>query len=231
MNKNSAGFWILALLITAGLGWSYYSSHRDAQALTRELKRIEAENRAAMGELKTENAALAAINLRLAEQVAEAKEERRVLREQRARDTAEIDRLRADLATAPPEAVLEATQGYVNTTEIWLRANAVGAAEGIFSLAAFRLNADRLAVGHALETKTLPNLEAQLRAADQAQAGLEGQVSSLEVMIQNATVIFDQYEVIVETKDAHIGVLKKGNLKRDGLIAAGFFILGLIAGR
>ncbi|MBE3109341.1 MAG: hypothetical protein IMZ46_02335 [Acidobacteria bacterium] len=219
---------IILVLFACGGAFALYQELRGLKTGIADLKALDAAAQVRIAEKEKANLALTIENVALCEKDAAGEVEKTRLRADLATKTAENDKLRNDLKTAPPETVLATVQGYLNTTEIWLRSNAANQVEAAFSLAAFRLDADALAERHYFKFTLVPNLEGQLRVSEGQNATKAVVIVNLEQMVKNAAYIIDEKDVQLGARDETIGALKKRNLWRDVGKIAFAFALGYI---
>jgi hypothetical protein len=229
MVKN-IGTVLLILLLAAG-GYAIYSEIRGQRADLAALKAADEKAQAAIAEKEKANVALLNENVKLRAQDAASEAVTKRLRADLAAKTIENDKLRNDLKTAPPETVLAQTQGWLAIREIWLRSNAASQTEAVFSLAAFRLNADALAEWQSLKFTLAPSLELQLREADVQNATKSILIANLKTIVQNATFIIGEKEDQILVRDDTIVALKHRNFWRALGLVAGSFALGFIIGK
>jgi hypothetical protein len=206
---------VFVVLLVLALAVGGYALWRELHGLKADLKAIDEQAKTTIAAKETANQVLTAENVTLRAKDAAAEVEKARLRSDLAAKTAENDKLRADLKTAPPETVLVATQKWLSTQDIWLRANAANQVEAIFSLAAFRLNADALADREFLKFTLVPSLQEQLRISEGQNATKAVIISNQGIQIANHTAIEGEKDKQIAGRDATIGALKKANLWKE----------------
>jgi hypothetical protein len=222
--------YFLVLLLAIG-GFLLYQEIRGQRADLQALKAADEKAQAAIAEKEAANQLLITSNVALREKDAASEVVKQRLQSDLAKARAEADKLREDLKTAPPEAILAKTQEWLGTEEISLKPNAAAEVEAVFSLAAFRLNADALADRHFMKFTLVPSLEAQIKESEGQNTTKVGIIGNLEVMLQNAMFIVDQKDDQINVRDEAIFSLKKRNLWRTVGFVAGSFAIGYIISR
>ena len=205
---------VLILVALAAGGHALWQAVPGMGADLKALKATDEKAQATIAEKQAIIDAKTAENAALAAKDAAAEVVKAQLRSALSTAQAEANKLREELKTAPPEAVLAKTQDWLGTREIWLRANAASEVEAVFSLAAFRLNADALADRVFMKFTLVPNLEGQLKAS-------EGQNADKAAIIINQATIIGHKDEIIGEKDKQLGArtdtikaLKRRNLWR-----------------
>lgn len=227
--------WCIIIALALGCLALLDRSCGDRAALQAALKVADEQAQATIAAKDAEIRALTEANADLLQKDAAAEAVKAQLRSALSTAQAEANKLREELKTAPPETLLAQTQTWLSTREIWLRLNAASETEAIFSLAAFRLNADALADRVFLRFTLVPNIQAQL-------AESERQNATKAVVIRNDLVIIADKDAIIAAKDSQLGArddairaLKKFSLAREARdFGAGFLaatLLHLIFGR
>jgi hypothetical protein len=225
---------VLILLACAG-AYGLYQEIRGQRADLKALKAADEKAQAVISEKEAAIAALAAQNVILREKDAAAEVVKTQLRADLAAKTAENIKLREELRTAPPETILAKTQEWLSTQEIWLRTNVASQVEAVFSLAAFRLNADALADRAYLKFTLVPSLNEQLTNSEDQNEFKAEEISNLETMVTDSAVIIDEKDIQLGARDDTIHALKKIKLWREvrdfgfGVLFAK--ILGWISGK
>lgn len=220
---------ILIVLIVAGVAWGGWTIYQEIRGLKTDLKAIDAAAKTTIADQQKQIVALVASNAKLAERDAQAEVEKAELRASLAAKQSENDRLREDLKTAPPETVLAKTKTWLSTQEIWLRANAAAQTEAVFSLAAFRLNADALADREFMKFTLIPSIQAQLKLSEEQSAGRAATISNQTLIIAHKDVILAEKDKQIVGRDETIKALKKGRFWRTLAYIGGAFALGYIA--
>jgi len=204
----------LVLLLVAGA----YGLYREFRGLNDKLAELKQVDQLAQQTIATANAdikRLAADNVLLRAKDAAAEVEKAALRAEDRRKAKEIAQLREDLKTAPPETVLATVQGYLNTTEIWLRSNAANQVEAVFSLAAFRLDADALAEHHYFKFSLIPSIQEQLGLSEDQVIALRTENSNKDNIIVHKDIIIGEKDKQIFARDDTISFMKKARLWRD----------------
>jgi hypothetical protein len=204
----------LVLLLVAG-AYGLYREFRGLNAKLEELKQVDAAAQQTIASANADIKALNAENALLRAKDAIAEIEKAALRAEDKRKAKEIAQLREDLKTAPPETVLATVQGYLNTTEIWLRSNAANQVEAVFSLAAFRLDADVLAEHHYFKFSLIPSIQEQLGICEGQLVGLRTENSNKDRIIIDKDLIITEKEKQIFVRDDTIKYMKKARLWRD----------------
>ncbi len=201
---------VLLVVVLAAVG--LFQALRGVKA---EIRAVDAQARQAIAVKDAEVKALLAENRDLRARDAAGEIEKDELRKERDRAQAKLAQALEDLKTAPPETLLEKTQRLLDTREIWLRANAASQVEAVFSLSAFRKDAEALTEWHDLKFSLVPSLQQEIKV----------QAGQLEVVRHErdnlVTVVADKDAVIVEqngridVRDDAIASLKKANLWKE----------------
>ena len=219
---------LLILALAAG-GYALYSEIRGQRADLQALKASDEKAQADIVLKDKANVALLNENVRLRERDAAAEVVKARLRADLLTAQAEANKLREELRTAPPETLLAKTQAWLDTEDIELRLNAAAQVEAVFSLAAFRLNADALADRAFLKFTLVPNLEAQLRESDGQNTIKSAIIVNLGTVVANKDTVIGLKDTQIVVRDDTIKALKRRNLWRTVGFVAASFALGYIA--
>ena len=191
-----------------------------------KLKETDAQAQATIAKKDEENKALAAEVAKLQARDAALEVEKAQIRTERDKALAENSKLRDELKTAPPETVLAKTQQWLGTQEIWLRANAANQVEAVFSLVAFRVNADALAEWQGFKFTLIPSLQAEIKTQAEQIKIVRQEVATKDVMLANLGIQLWAKDTQIAGRDDVIRLIKKNNLKRDIII----FFIGIAGG-
>ena len=218
---------LLVLALAAG-GYALYSEIRGQRADLKALKETDEKAQAMIALKEKANVALLNENVKLRERDAAAEVVKARLRADLLTAQAEANKLREELRTVPPETLLAKTQAWLDTEEIELRLNAATQVEAVFSLAAFRLNADALADRAFLKFTLVPSLEDQLRLSD-GQNALKASVIANDLsIIANKDTVIGLKDTQIVVRDDTIAALKHRNLWRTLGFIAGSFAIGYV---
>jgi hypothetical protein len=203
------------LVIIAALSFGGYSIYRAMTQLEAKVAEVDARAAKTIAEKDALIAAKNAENVVLRERDAAGEVEKATIRKERDEARRARDKAIDELKTAPPETVLAKTQGWLDTREIWLRSNAASQVEAVFSLAAFRTNAQALEDRAYLKFTLVPNMERDY--AVQA-----GQLADVRTGRNNLIVIVAAKDDVITEKTGQIAVrddaikyMKKARLWRD----------------
>jgi len=221
---------LLVLALAAG-GYAIYSEIRGQRADLQALKAADEKAQAAIALKDAENLRLTEVNRQLIAKDAAAEVVKAQLRADLLTAQAEANKLREELRTAPPETVLAKTQAWLDTEEIELRLNAAAEVEAVFSLAAFRLNADALADRAFLKFTLVPNLEAQLGESEKQVTIKSAIIVNLGTVVANKDTVIGLNDTQIVVRDDTIVALKKRNFWRTLGFIAGSFALGYVISR
>jgi len=227
--------WILGILLILAIAAGGFAIYKAVTRLEAKVAEVEAQAAKTIAEKEALIASKEAENIVLREKDAAAQLVKLQLQADLQAKTIENDKLRKNLRTAPPETVLATVQGYLNTTEIWLRWNAVTEVEAVFSLAAFRLDADALAERQYLKFTLVPSIEAQFGESEKQNGIKAAIIVSQQTIIGYKDEIIGQKDMQIVVRDDSIKALKKINLWREfrdfGFGALVATILTLIFGK
>lgn len=205
----------LVVLLVLALAAGGFAIYKAVTRLEAKVEEVDARAAKTIAEKDTLIAAKNAENVILRERDAAGEVEKARLKDERDQARIERDKAIDELKTAPPETVLAKTQGWLDTREIWLRSNAASQVEAVFSLAAFRTNAQALEDRAYLKFTLVPNMERDY----QVQAG---QLADVRTDRNNLIVVVAAKDVQLTAKDDQINVrddaiktLKKANLWRE----------------
>ena len=224
-------FPIVFLVALLAGGYALYKAISGMGADLKALKATDEKAQATIAEKQAIIDAKTAENAALAAKDAAAEVVKAQLRSALSTAQAEANKLREELKTAPPETLLAKTQAWLETQEIMLRSNAAAETEAVFSLAAFRLNADALADRVFLKLTLVPNLEAQLQTSESQNADKAAIIINLTSIVGHKDEIIGQKDIQLGARTDTISVLKKRNLWRTLAFVGGGIALGYIIHR
>ena len=207
--------WILAILLVLALAAGGFAIYKAITKLEAKVAEVDARADKTIAEKEAANEILLAENVILREKDAAGEIEKAGIRRERDEARRERDKAINELKTAPPETVLAKTQGWLDTREIWLRSNAASQVEAVFSLAAFRTNAQALEDHAYLKFTLIPKMERE----NQVQAGqlvaVRTERDNLVVAVGNKDIELAAKEDKITVRDDAITILKKANLWRE----------------
>lgn len=231
---KTIGVIALVLLFLIG-GALVYQQIRGINASLKDLKETDAAAQATIDRLTGHVDALQAENKALEARDAAGEEAKAKLREERDEAQAKLAAALQELQSATPERLLAVTRSYLNTTDVWLRVNAAGQTEGVFSLDAFRLDAQDLERLHHLEFSLVPSLQAEISTQAGQLQDVRSEVSNLKQVVIDKDGIIGTKDGQLTARDVIIESLKKSrlisNLKSAGYGAAIATALILIFGK
>lgn len=224
---------VIFALLAGGAWWASGQMSALARRLEAKLDAVDKKATTTIGEERAKSAAKDAENAALKVRNAVLETEKTTILAERDKARKDAEKAQAQLKVAPPEELLAKTQTWLDTREIWLRANAANQIEGIFSLAAFRTNAMTLEHGRYIEFSLLPSTQAelartaeQLRNSDQQNANKDIQIAGhIKIEGEKDGQIAARDQTIV-AKTAENAAIKKTKLLKDIL----YFLIGLGAG-
>lgn len=224
----------MALLAIVALGYLADRAYQAVTGLRADLKAIEAQDaksQAIIASKDAENNGLKDTIAALASKDALLVAERAQLREALAAKTTENEKLREDLKTAPPEAILATTKNLLASGEVWLRNNAASQVEAVFSLSAFRLNADALVEREYLKFTLVPALESDIKAAEEELTLRAAMIVNYETIVTNKDSIIVEKDIQLGLRDDLMRTIKKRNLWRTLAYVGGGLAVGYIISR
>jgi len=206
---------VLAVLLVLALAAGGFAIYKSITRLEAKVEEVDARADKTIAEKEAANQILLAENVVLREKDAAGEIEKAQIR--RERDLARIERDKAinELKTAPPETVLAKTQGWLDTREIWLRSNAASQVEAVFSLAAFRLNAEALEDRSYLKFTLVPNMERDYQVQAGQLIAVRTERDNLVVIVGNKDIELAAKDDKITVRDDVITTLKKANLWRE----------------
>jgi len=206
---------VLAVLLVLALAAGGFAIYKSITRLEAKVEEVDARADKTIAEKEAANQILLAENVVLREKDAAGEIEKAQIR--RERDLARIERDKAinELKTAPPETVLAKTQGWLDTREIWLRSNAASQVEAVFSLAAFRLNAEALEDRAYFEFTLVPNMERDYQVQAGQLIAVRTERDNLVVIVGNKDIELAAKDDKITVRDDVITTLKKANLWRE----------------
>ena len=206
---------VLAVLLILALAAGGFAIYKAITKLEAKVEEVDARADKTIAEKEAANEILLAENVILRERDAAGEIEKAGIRRERDDARRERDRAINELKTAPPETVLAKTQGWLDTREIWLRSNAASQVEAVFSLAAFRANAQALEDRAYLKFTLVPSMEREngVQAAQLADVRAERNNLTAITVNLNAIVIEKDKQILV--RDDAISFMKKARLWRD----------------
>jgi len=225
----------LAVLLILALVAGGFAIYKAITRLEARVEEVDAQADKTIAEKEAANALLLAENVTLREKDAAGEIEKGILKQERDKARLERDKAINELKTAPPETVLVKTQGWLDTREIWLRSNAATQVEAVFSLAAFRTNAQALEDRAYLKFTLVPNMERDYAVQAGQLTAARTERDNLVVIVGNKDIELGAKDDKITARDDAITTLKKANLWR-GLRDFGFgylvaTILNLIFGK
>ncbi|MFA5377894.1 MAG: hypothetical protein WC455_19245 [Dehalococcoidia bacterium] len=214
---------ILALLILVG-GVFVYQQVRGLRSSMDSLRETDAIAQATIQRLTVHVDQLQEENKVLEARDAASEVEKAELRKDRDKAQAKADQAIAELQTAPPERLLTVTRSYLNTSEVYLRLNAAQQTEGVFSLDAFRLNAQALEKFHYYEFSLIPSLQTEILEQTGQLQTVRTEVSNLKKIVVDKDGIIGGKDGQITERDKALQSLRKSklvsNLKSAGIGAA-----------
>ena len=210
--------WILAFAAVLLLGYLADRVYREWRGVRGELAALRATDekaQAVIAEKDAEIRTLVAANVELRAKDAAGETEKAAIRKERDTARAKLAQAIEDLKTAPPETVLVQTQGWLDTREIWLRANAASQVEAVFSLFAFRTNGQALAEHQHLKFTLVPSLEREIETQSGQLTAVRSERDNLVVIVADKDIIIGEKGGQITARDEAIRALKKSNLWRE----------------
>jgi len=206
---------VLAVLFILALAAGGFAIYRAVTKLEAKVEEVDARADKTIAEKEATNQILLAENVILRERDAAGEVEKTQIRRERDDARRERDRAINELKTAPPETVLAKTRGWLDTREIWLRSNAASQVEAVFSLAAFRTNAQALEDRAYLKFTLVPNMERENGAQAGQLVAVRAERDNLVVVVGNKDVVIGEKDKQILVRDDAISFMKKARLWRD----------------
>ena len=205
----------LTVLLILALAVGGFAIYKSIMRLEAKVEEVDARADKTIAEKEAANALLLAENVILREKDAIGEIEKSQIRRERDLARIERDKAIAQLQTAPPETVLATVQGYLNTAEIWLRSNAANQVEAVFSLAAFRLDAQALEDRAYLKFTLVPSMERDYAVQGGQLIAVRTERDNLVVVVSNKDIELAAKDDKITVRDDAIKTLKKANLWRE----------------
>ena len=206
---------VLAVLLILALAVGGFAIYKAITKLEAKVEEVDARADKTIAEKEAANGILFAENVILRERDAAGEIEKAGIRRERDEARRERDRAINELKTAPPETVLAKTQGWLDTREIWLRSNAASQVEAVFSLAAFRTNAQALEDRAYLKFTLVPSMERENGVQATQLADVRAERDNLVVVVGNKDVVIGEKDKQILVRDDAISFMKKARLWRD----------------
>ena len=206
---------VLAVLLILALAAGGFAIYKAITKLEAKVEEVDARADKTIAEKEAANEILLAENVILRERDAAGEIEKAGIRRERDDARRERDRAINELKTAPPETVLAKTQGWLDTREIWLRSNAASQVEAVFSLAAFRTNAQALEDHAYLKFTLVPSMERENGVQAAQLADVRAERDNLVVVVGNKDVVIGEKDKQILVRDDAISFMKKARLWRD----------------